>query len=129
MGSLIKILIIAAIIGVCFYIPKGFNEFFEGKYNTQAISWPLAAISALLLILSVILGCNGGWVFWILFSIFILSLVFSSFCCAKNAKTAGASTIEAIFAIIMQLLATAGIIVFVVLLFAALRNLDKKRKK
>ena len=129
MGSIIKVLIIAAIIGICYYIPKGFNDFFEEKYGTNAISWPLAAASIIILVLSVFLGCNGGWVFWILFSIFVLFLVFSLFCCVKNANKAGASAAEIVFAVIMQILATAGIAIFVILIFGAFSNLDKKRKK
>ena len=79
--------------------------------------------------LGVFFDGNMGWLFWILSSIAALILIFSLICCGKNAKIVGASSAELVFAIIMQILATAGIVIFVILIFAALRDLDKKRKK
>ena len=129
MGSVIKIILIAVIIGICYSLPKGYNEYFLERHRSEAISWPLAVISVILLLLAIFLGCNGGWVFWVLFSAFIVFTVFTLVLCGYNAKNARASVFEIIVAIIMQLLTILGILVFVVLFIAAINSLDKKRKK
>ena len=121
-----NILIIAAISIVCYYLPKEFSNSFRRKHGSSPISWPFAIVSAVLLLLSFILGDNNELVFWLLFCVFALFFLFVLFYCASVAARAGASVGEIILTIILQIFATAGIAIVVLLV---LGSIGKKRKR
>ena len=129
MVTLVVALIIAAVIGICYYVPKEFNNFFRGKYGSEVISWPMAIISIAIFVFGALIDLNMEGLFWAFSVIAALFFIFSLCFCGYNAKNAGASVLEIAATVIMQILATASVVVFIILALRALNSLDKRRKR
>lgn len=124
-----KILLFALIIGVASFLPKWYNEYFSDKYGEDAISWEFSVISVIALVIGILFDMDMGWWFWVVISIFVLLTLVVATLAGLHAKAEGASIVECVLASVMQILATAGIIIILFFILAALYSLDKKRKK
>ena len=113
---------------ICYFFPKSYNDYFWKKYHEDVISWAFAITSVVLLVISILFGSNGGWVFGILFSLFIICIVLSLFYCFIKGKNVNASIVDIIVSMVAQLLATFGIVVLVIIVIAALNKFDKRRR-
>ncbi len=129
MESLIKWVLIAAVILVGYYFPKAYNNYYFSRYHDNGVSWGLAVLSVIMLVVAVVIGQDGGLLFSFLMTLFALSVIGSLVYCWISATKLGATVFDKVVLILAQLAATFGIVAFLVIVIAALNSLDKHKKK
>lgn len=129
MESLIKWILIAAVILVGYYFPKSYNNYYFSRYQDNGVSWLLAVVSVIILVIAVIIGQDGGLLFGILMTLFVLSVIGSLAYCWISATKLGATVFDKVVLMLAQLSATFGIVAFLIIAIAALNSLDNHKKK
>ena len=130
MKLIVLVLICAVVMGVFYYLPKAFNESFKRKYGYDVRSWPLAALSAVLVVAGLLMmDADIGNLLYVLYAVFGLIFAGVLFYCGYNAGAAGGSVLEVLLAVLLQIFATAGVVVFILLIVGTIMNSGKKRKR
>ncbi len=129
MGSLIKWILIAAVILVGYFFPKAYSNYYFSRYHDNGVSWGLAVFSVVMLVVAVVIGQDGGLLFGFLMTIFVLSVIGSLVYCWISATKLRATVFDKMVLMLAQLAATFGIVAFLVIVIAALNSLDKHKKK
>ena len=129
MGTIIKIALIMLVIGIGFYFPKSYNEYYERTYGDSGLCYPLSIITAILCIVWLLGGEVNAFWFWFLLILFAASVVLSILYCVGTARQVNATVFDTVISVIAQLLSTAGIVIFVLLIVAALNKESQRRKK
>lgn len=125
------IMIIVAYIVFCFLLPYLYGRWFSSKYGKSAISVGYALLCSALATPAVIFYSDPGAGAWS--TIFVVAavavLLFSVLRTLAVAFSASHSIIATFGALIFQLTATAGIFIFVFILFLEFFSKDKKKKQ
>ena len=122
------LLCIAGIFGICFVFPQKYSEYFESKYGTKAVNWPVSIIIGCL-IFAAILEQNNTFVFVMLIFIILAAYIFSGWFCYTKSKEAGADINDIVIAVAAQIFSSLGIVFLLIVLMDYFSGRKRRRKK
>ena len=129
MHPLLTLLIIGAVALIGYFFPKKYNESFYSQYHESIVSMPLAIVTAIFLALFLLLMDLGGFWFWsLLIASIVLSLIGILYVIYIGWKV-NASPIAVIVAIVAQIFATAGVLILIIGVIAAIMQIFGGTKK
>lgn len=131
MENLDVILIIVAYIVFGFLLPFLYSSWFSSKYGKSAISVGAALLCAVLVVLAAVFNSDPAFGPWgLVFAVAaVVVALFSVFRAVTVAFSASHSIIATLGALLFQLMATAGIAIFVFILFLGHDANGKKKKR
>lgn len=132
MDTIITLIVIAVVGLLGYFVPQKFNEYFMDEYHQKIISTPLAVTTAILVALWLILMDTSAFWYWALLIAAIVLCVISIIYVIYIGLMTRASIFEILIAIIVQMLAIAGVVIIVLGVVVLLMDLftgKKKRKR
>ena len=99
------------------------------KYYEKAVSTPLAIATAVSFSLWLLLMDMEGFWYWALLVVSVLLCIISVIYVVYIGTQVRAGVFEIVFAIVTQLLATAGVVILIIVFIAAIMGLLDKSKK
>ncbi len=122
-----SVIIVIMLIG--YFLPKKYNDYFYNKYYEKAVSTPLAIATAVSFSLWLLLMDMEGFWYWALLVVSVLLCIISVIYVVYIGTQVRAGVFEIVFAIVTQLLATAGVVILIIVFIAAIMGLLDKSKK
>ncbi|MBR5246353.1 MAG: hypothetical protein IKV25_03150 [Clostridia bacterium] len=132
MRIMLAIIIIGLITLFGYFLPKKYNEFFYNKYHEKIISTPLATATAIFSFLWLLLMDSEEIWYWILLIAAVSLCIISVLYVIYTGLQVRSSVFEIIFAILAQILATAGVLIFILFIVGFVMEIfggKKKRKR
>ena len=133
MHPVVSLLLIGLVALLGHVVPKKYNAYFQRKYHEDAVSMPLAVVTAIFASLWLIfMDVEGFWYWFLLIGTIALSVVSVVYAICVSLQV-GAGAFEIAFAIFAQILAIAGIAILIISVFAMIMEgfggKKKKRKR
>ena len=130
MPPIITLLIIATVALIGYVLPKKYNEYFYGEYRENAVSMPMATVTAISFSLWLLFMDFEGFWYWFLLIASIIVCIISILYTIYIGISVRASSFEIVIAVIAQILATAGVIILILgIILLIMEAFNKKKKK
>ena len=131
MNSVVTLLVIVIVALIGYFIPKKFDDYFQSEYHENIISMPLAVATAIFSSLWLLfMDVEGIW-YWFLMIGAIALLAVSIARAIFVGVSVQAGVLEIVFAVILQTVATVGVIILILGVIALIMGLfgNKRRKR
>ena len=132
MHPLIILLIIVAVALIGYFFPKKYNEYFYSEYHENAVSMPLAIVTAIFSSLWLVFMDVDGFWYWFLLIASTALCIISILRTIYVGISVNAGAFEIVIATIAQILATAGVIIQILgilMLFMEFFGGKKRKRK